>query len=530
MKITFYGATREVTGSAFLLEACGKRILIDCGMRQGVSDDEKGQTLPFAAHTIDSVLLTHAHIDHSGRLPLLVKEGFHGQIHMTEKTEELITIMLRDSAFIQENDAKWANQKGKRAGKKPVEPLYTIADAMSVMDHVVPHGYDQSFSLYDGIEVYLIDAGHLLGSASIRVTVTENGKQETILFSGDIGNTDQPIIRNPQPVGAADYIVMESTYGDRNHDARADHRMILAEVIENTLARGGNVVIPSFAVGRTQEVLYLLREIKEERLMHSNWDFPVYVDSPLSVEATKIYSGDLTGYADEETVEAIARGGNPLRFPNLHLCTEVEESKQLNLDKTPKVIISSSGMCEAGRVRHHLKHNLWRTECSVVFVGYQAQGTLGRMLLDGVKTVKLFGEEVAVNAEIYNFGGLSAHADQSGMLKWLGEVPKKPKKVFLVHGENGICEVFRKCLEDSGYHVYIADYCSSYDLVKNELVEAGIPYAPREKKVKPSTVFGRLQAAGQHLLDVIRRNEGTANKDLAKFADQVNDLARKWER
>ena len=529
MKLTFYGAAKEVTGSAHLLEACGKRILIDCGLQQG-ADEKDNENLPFAANSIDFVLLTHAHIDHSGRLPLLSKNGFRGEIHTTGKTEELITIMLRDSAHIQENDAKWENQKGRRAGRPPVEPIYTLLDTEEVLQYVVPHPYGELFELASGVRVRFIDAGHLLGSASIEVFVTENGEEQKIVFSGDIGNLNQPIIRDPQPIREADYVVMESTYGDRNHERSESYTEDFAEIIDSTLARGGNVVIPSFAVGRTQELLYFIREIKERALVKSVPDFPVYVDSPLSTEATKIYDGNLSGYADEDTVKVLLKGSNPLRFRNLHLCSAVEESKLLNQDPTPKVIISSSGMCEAGRIRHHLKHNLWRPECSVVFVGFQAQGTLGRLLLDGMKTVKLFGEEIAVKAGIYNFRALSAHADQSGLVSWVRHFETKPKKIFIVHGEKETCEIFAEYLKSDGWNAYAPNFEAVYDLTENCLLESGTEPAGKPKAKAASSVFLRLLASGKRLMEVIKRNEGGSNKDLAKFADQINSLAEKWER
>lgn len=529
MKLTFYGAAKEVTGSAHLLEACGKKILIDCGLQQG-ADEKDNENLPFAANQIDYVLLTHAHIDHSGRLPMLSKNGFCGEIHTTGKTQELITIMLRDSAHIQENDAKWENQKGRRAGRPPVEPIYTLLDTEEILQYVVPHSYGELFELTSGIQVRFIDAGHLLGSACIEIFVSENGKEQKIVFSGDIGNINQPIIRDPQPIREADYVVMESTYGDRDHERSESYTADFAQIIDQTLSQGGNVVIPSFAVGRTQELLYFIREIKEQKLVKSVPDFPVYVDSPLSTEATKIYDGNLSGYADEETIEVLQKGNNPLRFGNLHLCSAVEESKLLNQDSTPKVIISSSGMCEAGRIRHHLKHNLWRPESSIVFVGFQAQGTLGRILLDGVKTVKLFGEEIAVKAAIYNFRALSAHADRAGLLKWIHGFEEKPKKIFVVHGEKETCEAFTEFLKADGWNAYAPNFEAVYDLTENRLLEPGIELEPKPKAKAASSVFARLLASGKRLMEVIKRNEGGANKDLAKFADQINSLAEKWDR
>ena len=348
--------------------------------------------------------MTHAHIDHSGRIPLLVKQGFHGTIVATRLTGELMSIMLRDSAHIQESDAQWQNQKGRRAGKPIVEPLYTMADAEAAMKLVTTYEYGDTVDLCEGVRIRFVDAGHLLGSASVELWLTEGDVTRKIVFSGDLGNVDQPIIRDPQYIGEADYVVMESTYGDRLHEPPESYTGALAEIIDETFSKGGNVIIPSFAVGRTQELLYFMREMKDEGLVKTHPDFQVCVDSPLANEATRIFSGNLHGYLDEAAIEAL-KGGALFQFPGLTLTESSEESKALNMDKASKVIISASGMCDAGRIRHHLKHNLWRRECAIVFVGYQAEGSLGRALLEGAKSVKLFGEEIAVNARIVNFKG-----------------------------------------------------------------------------------------------------------------------------
>ena len=360
MKLTFFGAAKAVTGSCHCVECGGKKILVDCGLQQG-RDERDNRELDFNAGYIDDVIVTHAHIDHSGRIPLLVKQGFTGNIYCTRLTGELLSIMLRDSAHIQESDAQWQNQKGKRAGKELVEPLYTVADAEAALSHVVTCEYGDVLEIEPGVKVRFTDAGHLLGSSSAEVWLTEGDETRKIVFSGDIGNRDQPIIRDPQYIREADYVLTESTYGDRNHDMEEDPEYTerLAAIIDETLGQGGNVVIPSFAVGRTQELLYFIREMKEQHMVKSVPNFPVYVDSPLAGEATKIFSGDLHGYLDEEAIEAL-RGGALFRFPGLNITETSEESKNLNLDQTPKVIISASGMCDAGRIRHHLKHNLWR--------------------------------------------------------------------------------------------------------------------------------------------------------------------------
>jgi len=529
MKLYFCGADKEVTGSCHMLEVGGKKVLIDCGLQQG-SDEKNNNSFPFSPAEIDSVVITHAHIDHSGRLPLLYKDGFRGKVFATGATARLLDIMLMDSAKIQESDAEWKRRKGKRSGEEPPEPLYTSEDVSEVMKCVEKCEYKDTVKVIDGVEIVFTDAGHLLGSASVTAHVEEKGVKKTIVFSGDIGNKDQPILRDPEYLNEADYIVMESTYGDRMHEKLHYTLEDLAKVIGDTLRRGGNAVIPSFAVGRTQELLYHIREIKERNMLP---DFPVYVDSPLALEATRVYDGDLRGYADEETLEVLAKGFNPLKFPNLHLCRTTEESIALNDNPMPKVIISASGMCDAGRVRHHLKHNLWRRECSIIFAGYQANGTLGRMLLDGLEKVKLFGEEIAVRANIYNFRGLSSHADQQGLMDWIGSFGERPKRVILVHGEERAMITLSKLMEEKGLSTYMPNYQASFDVIANSVMEEGIqPRAlkERERAVAGSPSYARLLKAGERMMNIIRRNEGGANKDLAKFADQLLSLAEKWER
>lgn len=531
MKLSFYGADRCVTGSCHCLEVNGKKILIDCGLQQG-RDEIDNSTLPFSPADIDFVLITHAHIDHSGRVPLLVKLGFHGTIYATRLTAELLEIMLQDSAHIQESDAMWLNRKGARAGKETVEPLYTIADAMQVKEYVATCEYDQEITLCEGVKAVFTDAGHLLGSASITLTLTENGVTKSIVFSGDIGNTRQPVIRDPILLHHADYVVMESTYGDREHGEVPSYTAGLAEVIDTTLGKGGNVIIPSFAVGRTQELLYFIREIKEKKLVKSVPDFPVYIDSPLAKEATEIFAGDLTGYLDEEAIALVQGGVNMFLFPGLLMTSTSEESRALNLDKTPKVIISASGMCDAGRIRHHLKHNLWRSECTICFVGYQAPGSLGARLLDGAERVRLFGEEIAVNARIIRFEGLSSHADLSDLIGWVNAYAPKPEHVFVVHGDADVAPIFAQNLRDRGFSVHAPEYTEVYDLLTNSIISAG--YTPEAKKPmlldKGSAAYQRLENVGLLLQEVIRHNKGGTNKDLGKFADQIRALIEKWDR
>ena len=413
MKLMFLGADHEVTGSCHYIEACGKSILLDCGMEQG-RDTYENQEIPVAAGRIDYVFLSHAHIDHSGLLPLLHKNGFQGQIYATEATTDLCRIMLLDSAHIQEFEAQWRNRKNKRAGKAPFEPLYTTEDAMAVMEHFVPCDYMKEIEVCEGVKIRFTDVGHLLGSSSIEIWLTENGVSKKIVFSGDIGNINQPIIHDPRYTTEADFVIMESTYGDRYHTAPPDYVAELAGQIQQTFDRGGNLVIPSFAVGRTQEMLYFIRQIKAENLVHGHGNFKVFVDSPLANEATNIFGMHKYDCFDEEAMELINKGINPISFPGLKISVTSEDSRAINFDEDYKVIISASGMCDAGRIKHHLKHNLWREDSTILFVGYQAEGTAGRALIEGATEIKLFGEPVHVAAKICRMPGISGHADVNG--------------------------------------------------------------------------------------------------------------------
>ena len=530
MKLSFFGADQCVTGSCHCLEVGGKRILIDCGLQQG-RDEVDNRTLPFAPGSIDYVLITHAHIDHSGRVPMLIKNGFQGRILTTRLTAQLMSIMLQDSAHIQESDAEYKNRKNRRAGRPEEEPLYTVADAQRVPEFIDTCEYDQPVHLCDGVDAVFIDAGHLLGSASIRLTLTEGGETRTIVFSGDIGNVDQPIIRDPQFFTGADYVVMESTYGDRNHTEVWSYTGQLAQIIDETLGKGGNVVIPSFAVGRTQELLYFIREIKDQGLVTSVPNFPVYVDSPLAKSATTIFCGDLRGYLDQDALELVKDGTHMFNFPGLHLTETVDESKALNEDHTPKVIISASGMCDAGRIRHHLKHNLWRPECLVLFVGYQAVGTLGRALHDGAKSVKLFGEEINVQAEISWLPGVSGHADKDGLIAWLKGFSKKPDMVFVNHGDPDACESFTACLKNElGYNAFAPYSGTSFDLAEGEFIRIteGKPVSPEKKgytERSSSPMYRELVAAAEALLAAVKKCEGRPNKLLRSYIDKIRNLS-----
>ncbi len=564
MKLTFLGATHEVTGSCYYLEACDKKILIDCGMEQG-PDLYENKPIPVPAGDIDMVLLTHAHMDHSGLLPLLYKHGFHGQIFATGGTTALCRIMLLDSAHIQEFEAEWKNRKAERAGRSLVEPLYTRLDAEGAITCFVSVDYETEKIIAEGIQVKFIDAGHLLGSSSIEVTITEDGVTKKIIFSGDIGNKNQPLIGDPTYPTTADYVVMESTYGDRTHEMPEDdnYAAALAEVIQRTFDRGGNLVIPSFAVGRTQEILYFIRQIKQENLVFGHDDFKVYVDSPLAIEATNIFRERMYSDFDNEAKELLQQGINPIGFSGLKTAVTSEESRAINDDPEPKVIISASGMCDAGRVKHHLKHNLWREESTVMFAGYQAVGTPGRSILDGAESVKLFGEDIEVRAEITKLQGVSGHADDKGLMEWISSLQEKPQMVFVCHGEDKVTEFFRdRLINELGFSAY-APYSGTIfnlatgefeleaepELIEKEDREAltqsredggavvrkkgtdrGAAMHVTSKNKKAAAIYTRLVQAGNRLNLVIRHNEGGANKDLKHMADEINRLCEKWDR
>lgn len=535
MKLTFLGATHEVTGSCSLLEACGKRILIDCGMEQG-PDLYENVEIPVKPSDIDMVLLTHAHIDHSGKLPLLFKNGFRGQIFSTASTADLCDIMLRDSAHIQMFEAEWKNRKGKRAGKEAIQPLYDLDDAAGALSCFVRCEYGKEIRIASGIRIRFVDAGHLLGSSSIEIWISENEVEKKIVFSGDIGNVNQPLIRDPHYLTDADYVVMESTYGDRSHEKPVDYAISLAEVIQRTFDRGGNVVIPSFAVGRTQEMLYFIRRIKEEGLVAGHDGFEVWVDSPLAVEATNIFREHMWSDFDEEALELIHKGINPIGFAGLKTSVTSDDSRAINEDLRPKVILSASGMCDAGRIKHHLKHNLWRKESTILFVGYQAVGTLGRALIEGAKEVKLFGEDITVQAEICRLPGVSGHADNAGLIRWISAFEQKPSRVFVIHGEDSVCELFSDRLRNELKLDACAPYSGTvFDLAKNQFeVKAAPVRIVKEEKTAPaakvSRIYAKLVAAGQRLIGVIRKNEGGANRDLERFTKEIHDLCDKWDR
>jgi len=550
MKLTFLGAAHEVTGSRYLLEACGKNILVDYGMEQGF-DLYENTPLPVPAAAIDCVFLTHAHIDHSGWLPLLYKQGFRGRIFTTEATEDLCAIMLMDSAHIQEMEAEWKSRKASRKGEAPVEPDYSTEDAAETIKLFAPIKYMTETDVYPGISIRMIDVGHMLGSASIEVSVTEDGTTRKIVFSGDIGNQNQPLLRNPHYFTEADFVVMESTYGDRSHGEVPDFVGTLVEILNTTFSRGGNVVIPSFAVGRTQELLYFFRQIKQDGLITKHPDFPVYIDSPLAIEATQVFKEHMYEYMDQATVALLKQGVNPLSFDGLKVAQTADESKLINEDQTPKVIISASGMCDAGRIRHHLKHNLWRPECTVLFVGYQSVGTLGRILQDGADEVKLFGETIGVKAEIRKLNGISGHADNNGLMQWIGAFKATPGHVFVVHGGDEITDLFASRVQNElGLRATAPYNGESWDLTRDVMLKEGnrekirreqaTPKPKRAQKPKlekpkkepkrESAAYERLIEAGERMAELINQMERSSKKNQHKLASALFTLARRYDK
>lgn len=473
MNITFLGAAKTVTGSNFLVEAAGKNFLVDCGMYQGQAKDELKNEEPFLFNVdeIDFVLLTHAHIDHSGRLPKLYKEGYRNKIIATKATCDLCAIMLPDSGHIQEMEAEWKNKKRKRKGQKELPPLYTAEEAAKSLEIFRPVKYDEIIQIAENISVRFNDAGHMLGSAIIEVWVNEDGKQIKTVFSGDIGNNDIPLLSSPTMIESADYLVMESTYGNRLHLKNDQKAQDFLRIVSETLNKGGTVVIPSFAVGRTQEILYEINNLKDvkhdeefEREYKTLMRTPVYVDSPLAISATEVFQENMDLF-DDETQKIIKSGDNPLEFPGLKFTRTADESKELNEKNESSIIISASGMCEVGRIKHHLKHNLWNPNSTILFVGYQAPGTLGRKIVDGAKQVKIFGEDIAVNARIEYIEGYSGHADQEWLLNFVYSFINKPKHIFLVHGEpEGQVVLKDKIEETTEISVTIPDFGEKYEL------------------------------------------------------------------
>ena len=616
MELTFIRADHEVTGSCHYLHVAGHHILVDYGMEQG-RDRYENIPLPVPASDIEIVLLTHAHVDHTGMLPELYAKGFRGRIISTRATKDLSDTMLRDCAHIQMQEAEYANQKAARRGtKETVQPLYTMEDTMNVLTLFEAYPYGVKIDLCEGLTVRFTDIGHLLGSASIECWLTEDGQTRLVVFSGDIGNTNQPLLRDPQPTAHADYVVMESTYGNRYHTrpgenndsitpndpacgsgfsesgasgaAAADalspagaaaanasppigaaavnassvpsvqdlshyiHQ--LAEVIEDTMRKGGNVVIPAFAVGRTQSLLYFIRQIRVNNLIPDYPDFPVYVDSPMAVAATTVFENNEIECYDEEARALLRQGINPITFPGLHLSISTDESKAINTDPVPKVIISASGMCDAGRIRHHIKYNVSNPDSTILFVGFQSEGTLGRKLLDGAEKVKLFGNDYEVRAKVAQMDGMSGHADKAGLLAWICAFEEKPRQVFIVHGDDEAADAFAACLsEEYGYQAMAPYSGTKYDLLAGRFIRIAKPVPVKTAKEQESTAskagptaaqggtgrtgkpsaaaadsYTKLKIAEKRLSAVIESASGLPNKELTAFAREINDLCNKY--
>ena len=535
MKIKFCGATIGVTGSCHLLTTDRHRVLLDCGQFQGNKemDDLNWEPFPFDPESIEAVVLSHAHIDHCGRIPLLVKRGFTGDIYCTDATADLLQVMLLDSAYIHEKDAEWQTKKNARTGKPAVEPLYTVQDAERSLKLVKPILYDQLVELNDQMKIVFNDAGHILGSAITEIWVTENDQTSKIVFSGDLGVTNRPILRDPKKIKKADYLIMESTYGGRLHPENSTSIDRLIHIIIATVKRGGSVIIPAFAVGRTQELIYELNMFYEHHPEYQDvlGDLNVYIDSPMATTATEVFRKNAQVF-DEETKELILSGDNPLDFKNLIFTRSTAESQALNMNRTPKIIISASGMCEAGRIRHHLKHNLWDPKNSIVFVGYQAEGTLGRALIDGVKEVKLFGETVIVAAEIHNLEGFSGHADQNGLLDWLGGFQKIPKQIFLGHGEEQSKIDFAKAAQErlglsttpvfanSEFELETGELIAKDEVIKEVIDEEGL-----------TNLRSKIADIQKGVDNILGQTDSALSKEMsAEKLTQINNILQELEK
>ena len=538
MKVTFLGATKTVTGSNFLVEGAGKKFLVDCGMYQGSASDEFENEAPFLydVHDIDFMLLTHAHIDHSGRIPKLYNEGYRNSVYATKATCDLCSIMLPDSGHIQEMEVEWKNRKRERKGEDPLPPLYTAEDAAKCLEIFKPVQYDEIIDIDENIKARFNDAGHMLGSAIIEVWVTEGDKTEKIVFTGDLGNNDIPLLSPLTMIESADYLVMESTYGNRLHMRNDDKASMFLDIVYETLEKGGTVVIPSFAVGRTQEILFELNRIKEEkhdeefykkykRLM----SVPVYVDSPLAISATEVFKENMNLF-NEETQAIINSGDNPLEFDGLKFTRTADESKALNASNESAIIISASGMCEVGRIKHHLKHHLWEPNSTILFVGYQAPGTLGRKLVDGEKKVKIFGEEIAVNARIEYIEGYSGHADQEWLMNFVYSFITKPKHIFLVHGEPEGQKVLKSKLEEStDIPITIPDFGESYELEENVEMVGKAKEGAKQRYLRLEVLerINTLKEEIEDMSNIVKEEyleKDTSDEDVARLKDRLKEL------
>lgn len=539
MKITFLGATKTVTGSNYLVEAAGKKFLVDCGMWQGKAEleEENFQEFEFDPKEIDFVLLTHAHIDHSGRIPKLYNEGFKNKIYAHKATCDLCALMLPDSGHIQEMESEWKNRKRMRKGEKPRDPLYTAEEAAKCLQIFEAVQYDNIIDITDKIHVRFNDAGHMLGSSIIELWVDEEGKTTKTVFTGDIGNNDIPLLSSPTMIEDTDYLVMESTYGSRLHVRNNEKAEMFLDIVAETLDNQGTVVIPSFAVGRTQEILYELNKLKDIRTdeefrhkYHTLMKAPVYVDSPLAISATEVFKENMELF-DEETQKEIMKGDNPLEFPGLKFTMSTDDSKALNESQEPCIIISASGMCEVGRIKHHLKHNLWNPNSTILFVGYQAPGTLGYSIVHGAKKVKIFGEEIAVNARVEYIEGYSGHADQEGLMNFIYSFISKPKHIFLVHGEAEAQEIFKEKVEsETGIPVTIPEFGETYDV--KEQIEMTHKIERKVSKTIKSEIIERLEKLKSEMNDMdqyVRQdvnNENLRDEDIFRINEKIKDLEK----
>jgi metallo-beta-lactamase family protein len=510
IRITCLGGAGSVTGSNYLVEnAQGKRLMVDCGLFQGGKQVEarNRQRWAFDPKGIPTLFLTHAHIDHSGRIPKLVKDGFRGKIIATPPTVELCRIMLLDSAHVQEMDAEWQTRKNRRKGNAPVLPLYTKQDAEESLRYFFPLERDRMITVEPGIKARLRNAGHILGSAAVEVWVEDERREIKIVFSGDLGKKGQLIVKDPDAITDADYLFIESTYGNRLHRSFEDSKEEFLESIRYAHSHGEKVIIPAFALERTQELLYLLGEFAREGMLP---DIPIYLDSPLAIKATKIFRRNKRCY-DEETSAIVKQGFDPFDTPNLLFTPTTEESIAINEREGPAIIIAANGMCTAGRIKHHLKHNLWRPGASIVIVGFQAQGTTGRKIVDGEKSVKIFREDVAVKAKVFTIGGFSAHADQKDLLEWVGNFAGSRPRVFVVHGEPTASEALARSIHERfGMEAHIPKWKETLILKTGEAVrekerlEAALP---ERTETMLSTVTG-LEQELERLRQVILERGG----------------------
>lgn len=532
MKLTFVGGARTVTGSCYLLEVNQEKILVDCGMFQGSKELEQlnAQKWPFQPSEISYVILTHAHIDHSGLLPKLKLQGFRGKIISTKSTYELCTVMLPDSGHIHEMEAEWQNRKRSRQRKSKTEPLYTQADAHAVLQNFVPISYDVQTQLTPTIRIRMKDAGHILGSAIVEMWVTEDEKETKLVFSGDIGSSGQAIVKDPEIIEEADYLFVESTYGNRLHPPIEEKSTQLLEIIQQAIRSNGLVIIPAFAVGRTQEILFQLHKLVKQGEIPN---IPVYVDSPLAIAATEIFQANPEVY-DEETSQLFAQGDNPLAFPGLQFVRTAEESQRLNLHKGTAIVIAASGMADAGRILHHLKHQLWKESNHVVFCGYQAEGSLGRKLTTGIKRVKILGISVKVGAQIHDLSTFSAHADRDQLLAWLRGFTKKPKQTFIVHGEESVASEFKQTIQhDLGWECYVPMRGETIELlgeyhgeVQKQFTQGLLELSDAELQAYVQSIEHNLEGLALALRKY-RLHEDQANRlseKLIKLGEQLDEM------